>query len=114
MIKEVMIMAHERSLDPRWQNILDFAASITFLGFPHADLGRLSSDSSALTNISRRSIDRLSNLEINTFHKIRNLSDHIVSLHADISPSAHAYVFSSSWLISNQPSSNFRMRGCSR
>ena len=105
VIKKALILAHERSSDPFYKDILDNTKAIAFLGVPHkgsdsawwatfaanalkgasmetstsaALLADLRKDSTTLTNISKQFVDRTKGLTIYTFYETRKLSGVLV------------------------------------
>ncbi|SLM40558.1 Tetratricopeptide-like helical domain [Lasallia pustulata] len=96
VVKKALILAHERSSDPDYKDVLDNTKAIAFLGVPHkgsdsawwatfaanalkgASIGTstntalvadLKKDSTTLTNISKQFVDRARDLIIYTFYE---------------------------------------------
>lgn len=105
IIKKALILAHERSSDPDYKDILDNTKAIAFLGVPYkgsdsawwatfaanalkgASIGTftntalvadLKRDSITLTNISQQFVDRAKNLTLYTFFETQKLSGVLV------------------------------------
>jgi len=105
LVKKALILAHERSLDTHYKDILDNTKAIAFLGVPHrgsdaawwfnfaanslkgATLGvsthtalvkELQKASPTLATISKQFIDRGKSLKIYTFYETRKLSGIVV------------------------------------
>ena len=105
LVKKALILAHERSSDTHYRNILDNTKAIAFLGVPHrgsdaawwfsfaasslkgATLGTsthtalvkdLQKASPTLANISKQFVDRGKSLKIYTFYETRKLSGIVV------------------------------------
>ena len=110
VVKKALILAHERSSDPVFRDILKNTKAIAFLGVPHkgsdsawwanfaanalkgASIGLttntalvadLRKDSSALSTISKQFIDRGSHLTIYTFYERLKLKGFLVRTHFD-------------------------------
>lgn len=91
VVKKALILAHERSTDPEYKDVLDNTKAIAFLSVPHkgsnsawwadfaasalrgASVGRLTNtelvanlrrDASVLTNVSKQFVDRARSLDI--------------------------------------------------
>lgn len=100
LIKKALILAHNRSSDPEYKDILDNTKAIAFLAVPHkgsdsawwatfaanllntaamgtstntAIVADLKRDSSALINISNEFVDRAKDLTIYTFYETQRL-----------------------------------------
>lgn len=111
VVKKALILAHERSSDPVFKDILINTKAIAFLGVPHkgsdsawwahfaanalkgASIGitthnalvaDLRKDSSALSTISRQFIDRGRDLSIYTFYETLRFKGVLVRTHFDI------------------------------
>ncbi|KAA6409764.1 MAG: kinesin light chain 1 [Lasallia pustulata] len=96
VVKKALILAHERSSDPDYKDVLDNTKAVAFLGVPHkgsdsawwaafaanalkgASIGTstntalvadLKKDSTTLTNISKQFVDRARDLIIYTFYE---------------------------------------------
>lgn len=105
IVKKALILAHERSSDPEFKDILDNVKSIAFLGVPHggsdvafwgniaahvlraATLGtttnsqileNLQKSSTGLTDISKQFVDRGKDLQILTFFETQKLKGSVV------------------------------------
>ena len=105
MVKKALILAHERSSDLYYKDILDNIKAIAFLGVPHkgsdsawwatfaanalkggsfgsltntALVADLRKDSTSLINISKQFVDRARNLTVYTFFETRKLSGVLV------------------------------------
>jgi hypothetical protein len=105
LVKKALILAHERSSDIHYRNILDNTKAIAFLGVPHrgadtawwfnfaanslkgatlnmsthtALVKELQKTSPTLANISKQFIDRGKSLKIYTFYETRKLSGIVV------------------------------------
>jgi hypothetical protein len=111
VVKKALILAHERSSDPTFKDILINTKAIAFLGVPHegsdsawwanvaanalkaatiglttnnALIADLRKDSSALSTISKQFIDRGRDLTIYTFYERLKLKNVLVSTHSDV------------------------------
>ncbi len=100
VVKKALILAHERSTDPEYKDVLDNTKAIAFLSVPHkgsnsawwadfaasalkgASVGRLTNtelvanlrrDASVLTNVSKQFVDRARSLKIYTFYETQKL-----------------------------------------
>lgn len=100
VVKKALILAHERSSDPEYKQILDSTKGIAFLGVPHKGFGAswwanfaanalkaagagtstntslvsdLRRDSTTLTDISKQFIGRTAGLRIYTFYETQKL-----------------------------------------
>ena len=99
VVKKALILAHERSSDQRYKDILNSTKAVAFLGVPHKGsnsawwanfvanalkgtslgimntefLKDLEKDSTTLSNVSKQFIDRATHLEIYTFYETRKL-----------------------------------------
>lgn len=111
MVKKALVLAHERSSDPVFKDILINTKAIAFLGVPHkgsdsawwanfaanalkgASIGLttnnalvadLRKDSSALSTISKQFIDRGRDLSIYTFYERLRLKGVLVRIHFNV------------------------------
>lgn len=117
VVKKALILAHERSSDPFFKDILDNTKAIAFLGVPHkgsdsawwanfaasalkaASIGTstntalvadLRKDCSTLTNISKQFVDRTTGLKLYTFFERQKLFGVVVCHILSLQPpSAH-------------------------
>ena len=107
LVKKALILAHERSSDPEYRDILENTNAIAFIGVPHkgsdsawwatfaanalkgASLGTstntalvadLKKDSSTLTSVSKQFVDRTAQLQIYTFYETQKLYGVVVNL----------------------------------
>ena len=105
VVKKALILAHERSSDPQYKDILDNTKAIAFLGVPHkgsdsawwatfaaralkgASLGTstntalvtdLRKNSTTLTNVSKQFVDRAKGLAVYSFYETQKLSGALV------------------------------------
>ncbi len=116
VVKKALILAHERSSDPGFRDILDNTKAIAFLGVPHkgsdsawwanfaanalkaASIGfttnnalvaDLRKDSSALSTISKQFIERGRDLSIYTFYERLKLMGTLVRILIDVTKGTH-------------------------
>ncbi|MCJ1309858.1 hypothetical protein MMC25_003519 [Agyrium rufum] len=105
VVKKALILAHERSSDPDFRDILQNTKAIAFLGVPHRGSGSafwanfagcalkaasvgittntalvadLRKDSTTLTNISKQFVERGQNLIVYTFYETQKLAGVLV------------------------------------
>jgi hypothetical protein len=127
LVKKALILAHERSLDTHYRNILDNTKAIAFLGVPHrgadaawwfgfaasslkgvtlgvsthtALVKDLQKASPTLATISKQFVNRGKSLKIYTFYETRKLSGIVVCHLRSFSFSVLIY---SRLLMKNQP-----------
>ena len=113
VVKKALILAHERSSDPFFKDILDNTKAIAFLGVPHkgsdsawwanftasalkaASIGTstntalvadLRKDCSTLTNISKQFVDRTTGLKLYTFFERQKLFGVVVCHVSSLQP----------------------------
>lgn len=137
LVKKALILAHERSSDTHYRNILDNTKAIAFLGVPHrgadaawwfgfaasslqgATLGMthtalvkdLQKASPTLATISKQFVDRGKSLKIYTFYETRKLSGVVVCHMCSFMFLLLIYY---RLLMSSQHSSIFQMKSYSR
>jgi hypothetical protein len=111
VVKKALILAHERSSDPEYKQILDSTRGIAFLGVPHKGSGAawwasfaanalkaagagtttntslvsdLRRDSITLTDISKQFISRTAGLQIYSFYETQKLFGVVVCRSSEI------------------------------
>ena len=107
VVKKALILAHERSYDSEYQDVLENTKAIAFMGVPHkgsdsawwanfaanalkgasggtstntALVADLRKDSTTLTNISKQFVDRTARLQIYSFYETQKLYGVVVYL----------------------------------
>jgi len=111
IVKKALILAHERSSDPSFKDILEHTKALVFLGVPHrgadaawwADtaasflkaaslntatsstiISDLKKNSPTLMSISKQFVDRSKDLKIYTFYERETIGGVLVSYYANI------------------------------